>query len=36
MLAMLGSFIALGGFALGWWIVQRNVRDRWVAKHDQR
>jgi hypothetical protein len=34
MLAMLGSFIALGGFALGWWTVQRM--DRWVAKHEQR
>jgi len=29
MLAMLGSFIALGGFALGLWIVQRT--ERWLA-----
>jgi hypothetical protein len=30
MLAMLGSFIALGGFALGWWMIQGT--ERWVAK----
>jgi hypothetical protein len=34
MLVMLGSFIALGGFALGWWIVQRT--ERWVAKQEQK
>ena len=34
MLAMLGSFIALGGFALGWWIVQRT--ERWVTKQARR
>jgi hypothetical protein len=26
MLAMLGSFIALGGLALGWWIIERTER----------
>jgi hypothetical protein len=30
MLAVVGSFIAFGGFALGWWIVHRA--DRWLAK----
>jgi hypothetical protein len=32
MLAVLGSLIALGGFALGWTIVRRT--DRWVAKRE--
>jgi hypothetical protein len=32
MLAVIGSMIALGGFALGWTIVQRV--DRWVAKRE--
>jgi hypothetical protein len=30
MLAVLGSFIALGSFALGWWIIQRT--ERWLAQ----
>jgi hypothetical protein len=28
---MVGSFIALGGFALGWWIVHRM--ERRLARH---
>jgi hypothetical protein len=34
LLALLGSFIALGGFALGLWIIRRT--ERWLAAHPDR